>query len=333
MNYIFGIGVALWALAGWVALRERAWPARIALSTACVSLLFFCHLSALGIYGVGVLSFEISRLWERRREPWPAPHRRFRRQRPAVPRRGAAALWPARPCSSSARTYWDQRGKIDGLMYVISDYSDIVAFAIIAVDGRQHRVGGPPPRPALSSAGLPAARRRRRGLFRAAAHHVRHLHDRSARADRRRLHAVRLRRSGVAPPPGAAGVPGRPDRVDHRAADRDRLQLVAIVGFDQRSSAPRCAASRPARRFSSPMPTARSARTCATSAWCMPPASPPSSAPRWSPRCSPCAGKQVLHVRPEFHDYADLRDGTPPSVAQLIRRSRSPAARGCRRSG
>src|SRR5450830_2170455 len=28
MNYIFGIGVALWALAGWVALRERAWPAR-----------------------------------------------------------------------------------------------------------------------------------------------------------------------------------------------------------------------------------------------------------------------------------------------------------------
>jgi len=30
------------------------------------------------------------------------------------------------------------------------------------------------------------------------------------------------------------------------------------------------------------------------------------------------AGKQVLHVRPEFRDYADLRDGTPPAVAQLI---------------
>ena len=59
MNYIFGIGISLWALAGWVALRERAWPARFALSTACVLALFFCHLSALGIYGVGVLSFEI----------------------------------------------------------------------------------------------------------------------------------------------------------------------------------------------------------------------------------------------------------------------------------
>src|SRR5476651_511738 len=71
MNYIFGIGVALWALAGWVALRERAWPARLALSTACVVALFFCHLSALGIYGIGVLAFEILRLWERRLEPWP----------------------------------------------------------------------------------------------------------------------------------------------------------------------------------------------------------------------------------------------------------------------
>lgn len=28
MNYIFGVGVALWALAGWVAMRERIWPLR-----------------------------------------------------------------------------------------------------------------------------------------------------------------------------------------------------------------------------------------------------------------------------------------------------------------
>src|ERR1017187_9064174 len=71
MNYIFGIGVALWALAGWVALRERAWPPRLALSRARVVALFFCQLCALGIYGIGVLAFEISRLWEQRLEPWP----------------------------------------------------------------------------------------------------------------------------------------------------------------------------------------------------------------------------------------------------------------------
>ena len=52
-------------------LRERVWPVRFALSTACVLALFFCHLSALGIYGIGVLSFEFARLWERRLEPWP----------------------------------------------------------------------------------------------------------------------------------------------------------------------------------------------------------------------------------------------------------------------
>ena len=33
-------------------------------------------------------------------------------------------------------TYWDQRGKIDGLMYVFTDYSDIAAFALIGGDGR-----------------------------------------------------------------------------------------------------------------------------------------------------------------------------------------------------
>jgi hypothetical protein len=39
MNYIFGIGVALWALAGWVAVRERAWPIRLGLSR-CFSATF-----------------------------------------------------------------------------------------------------------------------------------------------------------------------------------------------------------------------------------------------------------------------------------------------------
>jgi hypothetical protein len=29
-------------------------------------------------------------------------------------------------------------------------------------------------------------------------------------------------------------------------------------------------------------------------------------------------GKQIVHVRPDYRDYADLRDGTPPSTAQLV---------------
>jgi hypothetical protein len=132
MNYLCGIGVALWALAGWIALRERLWPARFALSAASVVILFFCHLSALGIYGIGILSFELLRLWEQRNEPWPARVAEF--VCGGLPFLMAAPLLYASPTMKLVSgIYWDQHGKIDGLMYVISDYTDIAAFGIITV--------------------------------------------------------------------------------------------------------------------------------------------------------------------------------------------------------
>src|ERR671937_111119 len=70
MNYLFGIGLALWALASWVALRERALVLRLAVSTLFVLALFFCHLFAVGVYGLGLLAFELHRLLAlRQREP------------------------------------------------------------------------------------------------------------------------------------------------------------------------------------------------------------------------------------------------------------------------
>ena len=57
MNYQFGIGIALWATAAWVALRERRWPWRMAVSAVFVIVLFFCHPRfALGVYGVALLA-------------------------------------------------------------------------------------------------------------------------------------------------------------------------------------------------------------------------------------------------------------------------------------
>jgi hypothetical protein len=133
MNYLCGIGVALWALAGWVAVRDRVWPIRLALSTACVIVLFFCHLCALGIYGVGLLSFEILRLWERRLKP-NLGVRLVDFVVSGLPFLAAVPLLLASPTLQLIpNTYWDQRGKIDGLMYVITDYSDIVAFGLVAV--------------------------------------------------------------------------------------------------------------------------------------------------------------------------------------------------------
>ncbi len=132
MNYIFGIGVALWALAGWVAVRERIWPIRFALSTACIVVLFFCHLSALGIYGVGLLSFEIWRLWDRRAEPWPLRIIEFCLS--GLPFLAVIPLLYASPTMDLVGSMsWDQRGKTDGLFYVITDYSDIAAFALLAI--------------------------------------------------------------------------------------------------------------------------------------------------------------------------------------------------------
>src|SRR5205823_2840794 len=60
--YLFGIGLALWALTSWVALRERAVALRLAVSTLFVLALFFCHLFAVGVYGLGLLAFELQRL-------------------------------------------------------------------------------------------------------------------------------------------------------------------------------------------------------------------------------------------------------------------------------
>ena len=70
MNYVFGIGLALWALAAWIALRERPWPWRLTVSTLFVVALFFCHLFAVGLYGLGLAGVRAHRLWAMRREPW-----------------------------------------------------------------------------------------------------------------------------------------------------------------------------------------------------------------------------------------------------------------------
>ena len=132
MNYLFGIGIALWALSGWIALRDRPWPLRYLLSIVSVVALFFCHLSALGIYGVGILSFEVLRLWDWRRELGVRRIADFVLS--GFPFLAAAPLLYLSPTMNLiSNTYWEQRGKIDGLMYVISDYSDIAAFALTAI--------------------------------------------------------------------------------------------------------------------------------------------------------------------------------------------------------
>src|SRR5262249_42767913 len=49
MNYIFGMGLALWAMTAWVALREHNPVIRLTVSLLFVLALFFCLLSAVGV--------------------------------------------------------------------------------------------------------------------------------------------------------------------------------------------------------------------------------------------------------------------------------------------
>jgi hypothetical protein len=130
MNYLFGIGIALWATAAWVALRERRWPLRMATSAIFVIVLFFCHLFALGVYGVALLAIESGRLWSRRTQPLGLRLVAFCATGipflPALPMLLMSPTW-----SLSGQNVWEPLGKIDGLKYVVEVYSDTVAFMLI----------------------------------------------------------------------------------------------------------------------------------------------------------------------------------------------------------
>lgn len=133
MNYVFGIGLALWALAAWIALRERRWPWRFAVSTVFALALFFCHLFAAGVYGLGLLAFELQRLWAHRHEPWRPRLIDFAASGlPFVPLAILLMLGPTWHVDG-ALAFWQWDGKLDGVMLAVSVYYPAVAFALMGI--------------------------------------------------------------------------------------------------------------------------------------------------------------------------------------------------------
>ena len=144
MNYVFGIGLALWALVTWIWVRERNLALRLLVSTLFTMALFFCHLFAVGVYGVGLLAFELNRLW--------TEYARLRRSLSAdAARRALPSLIadlvasglpfaPVLPLLMMSPTWglrqtftWQLDGKLDGLIFVIEVYSHSTAFVLTAV--------------------------------------------------------------------------------------------------------------------------------------------------------------------------------------------------------
>jgi hypothetical protein len=139
MNYLFGIGLALWALTSWVALRERAPVLRLTVSTLFVLALFFCHLFAVGVYGLGLLAFELQRLLAMRREPL---DRLVERRIPPWVDFVASGIpfLPVVPLLLMSPTWtlrwdltWELNGKLKGLLFVIEVYSRSATFFLATI--------------------------------------------------------------------------------------------------------------------------------------------------------------------------------------------------------
>jgi hypothetical protein len=141
MNYVFGIGLALWALTTWIWLRERSFLLRLPISALFIVGLFFCHLFVVGVYGVGLLAFEVNRLWTRSRElraagqwnGYAASGLLFDFVLTGLPFVPALPLLMMSPTWGLRQTYsWELPGKLEGLVYIIEVYSHGAAFFFTA---------------------------------------------------------------------------------------------------------------------------------------------------------------------------------------------------------
>lgn len=129
-NYLFGVGLAVWGLAGWIWLRNRPVVLRIAVSALFVAGTYVSHLYAAGIYGLAILAYELD-VWLQRGRPL---DRRLMGDvlmigvpfLPALPLLAASATW-----GLAGDYMWDLHGKVDAVLMVFSSYSDL-ADVIIA---------------------------------------------------------------------------------------------------------------------------------------------------------------------------------------------------------
>lgn len=132
MNYLLGVGLAMWGLAFWVWLHDRGLIVRLAVSAVLCFLLYVCHLYAVGLYGLAIGSYEL----------WAWSRRRFRVDRrlgvdlvalivpvlPLVPLLLHSSTW------GLVKEYaWDPQSKIAGLELVFRTYVDTHDLALLAL--------------------------------------------------------------------------------------------------------------------------------------------------------------------------------------------------------
>jgi hypothetical protein len=121
VNFEFGLGVALWGIAAWLACAEKPWPARLALHSVFVLLLFLAHFFALGIYGLTIGCFELWRLWSRRFDVRRAVAMVGLMAGPVLLLLGVMVV--AGGAIGGSRTEWDVASKVSWVLLAINGYS------------------------------------------------------------------------------------------------------------------------------------------------------------------------------------------------------------------
>ena len=318
MNYEFGIGLALWGLAVWMMIRERAWPLRLAVSAIFVLALFFCHLYALGVYGLGLLAFELWRLFVVKPLPWRTAFVDF--VATGVPFLVTMPFLVNNPILTLDHVddfHWQSLGKIKGLIYVVEVYSDAVALAITG---------------ALILAGIWAARRHLlrfhpAGIFVLGVGCVIYF------ALPRVLFGTYMGDQRLPVAVAYMAIACLSLDLRHRLVRRGFLALSLVmlvvrvtevnVGWEQQStttsefqaSVKRIArGSRVLVAYADPSRSNDVEDLGLVHADCL--AILERSA--LVTTAFTVEGKQIMHVRPEYRDEVDTQDGTPPSTAQLV---------------
>ena len=144
MNYLFGVGVAVFGLAAWIALAERSLALKMLVSLVCCAILYVCHAAALAIYGLGIASFEAWRLSTNRQQSSDQQLGGNQPLRAAVLTSGIAVCAPFLPFfyivlhsptwALVQQNVWDSQGKLQAIaifLSVYSDYADIPFLALI----------------------------------------------------------------------------------------------------------------------------------------------------------------------------------------------------------
>src|SRR6185437_2428335 len=134
LNYLFGLGLGLFALALWIVLARRQASAllRIGIGALMALVLFFAHLMACGLYGVLVMGHAAGLAWRRRGAPGAALKELLVAGLPFLP--ALAILLLLTPGSAGgAIAYGNPLRKIDLLFSLFDNYHrpfDVACFVL-----------------------------------------------------------------------------------------------------------------------------------------------------------------------------------------------------------